>query len=143
MKSQNSKDREMHPQFPSGEWEGFYTYETNTMGAKTPMNFQLDFSNGGVTGSGGDSVGGFSWTGTYSTSEMRSKMTKSYVTHEVFYDGHVDENGIWGTWFIPPTMRGGFHIWPKKGAEQAVAVEKAVKKKAAKKKKKNKLVKTL
>lgn len=143
MKSQDTKDREMHPQFPSGEWEGFFTYQTNSMGEKSPMNFQLEFKKGVVSGSGGDAIGGFSWNGTYSIEEMRTKLTKSYASHQVFYDGHVDENGIWGTWFIPPYVRGGFHIWPKKGAEKAVEAEKTVKKKAAKKKKKKKLVKTL
>ena len=47
------------------------------------------------------------------------KMTKYYATHTVFYDGNVDENGIWGNWEITPSMRGGFHLWPKKNEETA------------------------
>jgi hypothetical protein len=43
----------------------------------------------------------------------------------VYYDGHVDENGIWGTWYIPPFMSGGFHIWPKK-READESVEESV-----------------
>lgn len=29
----------------------------------------------------------------------------------------VDENGIWGTWHIGAGWSGGFHVWPKPGAE--------------------------
>ena len=98
------------------------------------MSFILDFKDGIVTGSGGDNVGAFTWRGTYDAEKMLCQMTKRYSTHEVFYAGHVDENGIWGTWSIPIEIKGGiwdtpfreiaiaameefskggFHIWPK------------------------------
>ncbi len=141
MKSKKSQKQETHPQFPSGDWEGFFTYQTNTQGEKTAMALQLDFADGKVSGGGADTVGGFVWNGAYDTDTMRCKMTKSYTAHDVLYDGHVDENGIWGTWFIPPFIRGGFHIWPKKRGEERAAAEVKVKKKV--KNKKNKLVKSL
>ncbi len=50
-------------------------------------------------------------------------MTKFYATHTVFYDGQVDENGIWGTWTIGGYFSGGFHIWPKAEAENEAAIE--------------------
>lgn len=141
MKSKKSNNQEMHPQFPSGEWEGFYTYQTNSMGEKFQMNFRLDFSQGVISGNGSDSIGGFGWKGTYDIEAMRAEMVKSYVTHDVRYNGHVDENGIWGTWIIPYSMAGGFHIWPKKKEESATQKEVVVKKK--KNKKKKSFVKTL
>lgn len=98
------------------------------------MSFLLDFKNGVITGSGGDDVGSFAWRGTYDTEKMTCQMTKRYTTHEVFYAGHADENGIWGTWsmhfemkggiwdtplrdmakaMMEEVSKGGFHIWPK------------------------------
>jgi hypothetical protein len=26
--------------------------------------------------------------------------------------GYNEGTGIWGVWEVPPTARGGFHIWP-------------------------------
>lgn len=112
-------DLEQHPLFPSGEWAGFYTYEYGPGATQFPMSFYLNFSNGQVNGAGTDTVGAFTWRGHYDKEAMRCHMTKHYATHTVFYDGHVDENGIWGTWTISPRWKGGFHIWPlKDGAEQ-------------------------
>lgn len=82
------------------------------------MSFLLHFENGIITGTGSDDVGAFSWRGTYDKEELRCQMTKKYGTHSVFYDGHVDENGIWGTWKLSDFTKGGFHIWPKKGGEE-------------------------
>ena len=118
-----ANDTEMHPLFPSGEWEGFYTYHTNSMGEKSEMAFFLNFSKGKLEGGGSDNIGGFSWKGTYNLEALTCKMTKSYAAHDVFYEGNVDENGIWGVCHIPPYMNGGFHIWPKKTEQEAAAAE--------------------
>lgn len=117
MSSSNNNQQETHPLFPSGEWEGFYKY-TFTFLPKGEMSFLLHFENGIITGTGSDDVGAFSWRGTYDKEELRCQMTKKYGTHSVFYDGHVDENGIWGTWKLSDFTKGGFHIWPKKGGEE-------------------------
>ncbi len=85
------------------------------------MPSQMQFTNGLISGSGGDDVGAFSWEGTYDLGAMTCSMTKSYLTHDVEYQGHIDENGIWGTWTLY-SSRGGFHLWP---ARQAQAKEEA------------------
>ncbi len=123
MLSVMSPDRsEKHPLYPSGEWEGFYTYPV-PFNFKDQMASNLDFCDQVVTGSGSDSVGAFRWEGTYDTERGICRMTKYYHgRHSVFYDGRVDENGIWGTWAIHAGWTGGFHIWPKKnGAEEEKA----------------------
>ena len=106
---------EEHSFFPSGEWEGFYTYNYGSAGAKHPMSFILKFSQGIVKGVGNDDIGTFTWKGAYDTKEMTCHMTKFYTnrSHTVFYNGLVDENGIWGQWRIHAMGTGGFHIWPK------------------------------
>lgn len=115
--SQNaSSPNETHPLFPSGDWEGFYTYACGPNAGRHSMTFYLEFKNGVVTGSGGDEVGPFTWSGSYNTKMMVCKMTKHYLSHTVDYEGHVDENGIWGSWNIRVTFRGGFHVWPKQNA---------------------------
>lgn len=105
--------KETHHLFPSGEWEGFYTYEFGEDAGRHTMSFTLIFSQGKVHGFGGDDVGSFKWGGYYDTGQMTCKMIKFYITHRVVYDGNVDENGIWGTWMIENYLKGGFHIWPK------------------------------
>ena len=115
---------ETHPLFPSGAWEGFYTYREGPAAAQCPMRCQLNFSDGQLSGSGSDNVGGFSWRGSYDKSTMSCTMTKSYSSHQVQYFGQVDENGIWGNWTLG-SMRGGFHLWPQKaqGEEEEEVVE--------------------
>lgn len=115
---------ETHPLFPSGEWEGFYTYEYGPNAQRHLMSFTLRFQANVVTGSGSDDVATFRWEGTYDTAQLCCKMTKRYLSHTVFYDGNVDENGIWGTWNIRNFMKGGFHIWPKATAENFAEEEK-------------------
>ena len=110
---------ETHPLFPSGEWEGFYTYAFGPDADRHKMSFQLDFKKNLISGSGSDDIGGFSFKGTYDTKIMKCSMSKHYAAHTVLYEGSVDENGIWGTWTLE-WGRGGFHIWPKPGAEKKV-----------------------
>lgn len=123
MESDKNKDTtETHPLFPSGEWEGFYTYSWSQH--RHMMDFTLNFQNNQVNGSGSDDIGGFRWLGTYDTVELRCPMTKHYYArHKVIYDGYVDENGIWGTWTIADFGKGGFHLWPKPGAEAEAEAE--------------------
>ena len=116
--SSNIEQQETHPLFPSGEWEGFYTYSANGGGEQCKMVFSLDFKDGTVSGRGSDNIGGFKWLGEYNTGQLWCRMIKQYARHIVYYDGHVDENGIWGTWTIPPLSKGGFHIWPKENIEE-------------------------
>lgn len=113
---------EKHPLFPSGEWEGFYTYNFGPDARRYTMSLALTFKNKKVSGSGVDSVNRFNWRGSYDTEQLRCWMHKKYPSHTVFYDGYVDQNGIWGTWEIPPYDRGGFHIWPK-GLSDGLTVE--------------------
>jgi len=113
---------EGHPFFPSGEWEGFYQYGPNT--GKHRMACHLNFCEQVVTGYGSDDVGAFGWKGTYDTEAGTCQMTKQYIgRHQVYYEGYADENGIWGTWHIPPSFGGGFHLWPKAGETFEVAEE--------------------
>lgn len=117
---------EQHPHFPSGEWQGFYNYKVIPTWKDT-MNCNLTFKNGVVTGAGGDSVGDFTWKGTYDTNSGSCIMMKSYIgQHQVHYNGHADENGIWGTWEIVNEGSGGFHIWPKDTNGTATTAEEDV-----------------
>ncbi|MGB0524915.1 MAG: hypothetical protein ACPGJS_18215 [Flammeovirgaceae bacterium] len=103
---------ETHPLFPSGDWEGFFTYELGPQADKYEMELFLNFKAGVLSGGGDDEVGIFSWRGTYDVRKLVCRMVKDYQTHKVQYKGNVDENGIWGTWKLD-WMTGGFHIWPK------------------------------
>ena len=122
MESKKDQSEEMHPLFPSGDWEGFYKYPYAGF-QPGKMEFFLNFKAGAVTGGGSDPVGAFTWKGTYDTKALSCQMTKYYSTHTVYYHGHVDENGIWGNWRISNYTRGGFHIWPKKGEDEEEQVE--------------------
>ena len=116
------EELEKHPLFPSGEWEGFYTHAFGPHARRHMMSFALTFKNKTVSGSGIDDVNRFIWRGHYDTEKLRCWMQKRYPSHTVFYDGYVDQNGIWGSWEIPPYSRGGFHIWPK-GLSENLTVE--------------------
>ena len=110
----NGHDFELHPLFPSGEWEGFYTYSTGH-GRQEQMEIVLNFTNGIITGGGADPVGSFEWTGNYDTRQETCTIIKQYHgEHSVYYTGFADENGIWGKWNIHISSTGHFHIWPKK-----------------------------
>lgn len=122
----SSNSSELHPFFPSGDWEGFYK---DPRGGRPngEMRMTLDFSAGLITGSGSDPVGVYAWTGTYDTKAETCSLKKTYLgRHSVEYTGYADENGIWGKWIIPKMGAGEFHIWPKKnemGTDDAVAQE--------------------
>ena len=122
----SSAGQESHPLFPSGEWEGFYTYATGSRAAQHPMHLFLLFKDNVVTGGGSDDVGRFTWRGSYSKQQLECIIRKHYSTHLVSYHGQVDENGIWGIWQMDG-VSGGFHIWPKIAEQnqqaQAVATQ--------------------
>lgn len=112
---------EAHPFFPSGEWEGFYQYSPKS--GKHRMECHLHFCEQVVTGYGSDDVGAFGWKGTYDTEAGTCHLTKQYIgSHAVHYEGHADENGIWGTWHIGSSFSGGFHLWPKRQVEESESV---------------------
>jgi len=131
LKNTQTINTETHPLLPSGEWEGFYCYNHDSEQHK--MAIELLFENSNVSGTGVDDVAPFTWKGKYQLDIFKIEMIKTYSTHQVYYFGDIDENGIWGTWKIahnfdryPDAMKdfvkeafkndmtGGFHIWPKK-----------------------------
>ncbi len=147
---------EQHRFFPSGVWEGIYKYPSEHDGSRHEMHFTLNFKDGVVTGTGTDDVGGFSWRGTYDVASFAVVMTKSYSTHNVYYSGMADEIGIYGGWNLLNSQqtsrlknafgenwknalgdfaagaKGGFHLWPRKGGEEAEEAEVEVKVKEVK-----------
>lgn len=102
------------PDFPSGEWVGFYRAE----GSNHRQEMSLVFSEGAMQGDGGDSVGCFAIHGRYDSETREVWWTKTYPgSHQVFYKGYREIKGIWGLWDI----RGytdGFHIWPRRSGAQ-------------------------
>lgn len=113
---------ENHPLFPSGDWDGFYTYSYGPTAKRCQMPSMFTFEAGKITGSGNDEVGFFNWQGTYDLSSLSCRLTKTYPSHSVEYLGNADENGIWGTWEVSG-LKGGFHLWPR---ENSQVVEKKV-----------------
>lgn len=119
--SDSTNIQETHPLFPSGDWEGFYTYHQGPDAHRHMKQFTLEFRDKVAAGRGSDDVGAFRWKGVYDTETLRCHLTKFYTTHTVEYDGYVDENGIWGKWTLH-WLSGGFHFWPVK-REEAAALE--------------------
>ena len=108
----------MDDDFTSGPWTGFYNYSN---GRRERMDLSLTFKQGVVTGGGTDPVGPFTIRGGYDAESNDVYWTKTYVgRHDVFYKGCRDNRGIWGTWEIPSSLRGGFHIWPEGHGEGEV-----------------------
>ncbi|EDY17051.1 hypothetical protein CfE428DRAFT_5396 [Chthoniobacter flavus Ellin428] len=98
-------------EFPSGPWTGFFTY--SHLPGKWRTNVHFTFEHGRVTGEGTDSVGSFIVAGRYDAAARECFWTKTYVAaHNVFYQGFREGKGIWGTWEIRPTVKGGFQLWP-------------------------------
>jgi hypothetical protein len=116
-----------HEDFPSGEWVGFY----QAFGSRHRQRMHLLFRKGQIVGDGIDDVGEFTIRGRYDAVSRETWWTKSYPSHDVFYRGFGELEGIWGTWDIPPAHRGGFHIWPRyhgegEGKHEHTAVEEPV-----------------
>ena len=103
--------------FPSGPWTGFYQYGPRD---KHVMDLSLAFTNGRMTGDGGDDVGRFTIKGRYDSSSRECFWMKTYPgSHMVFYWGYREGKGIWGRWEIAMDCHGGFHIWPRTQSESA------------------------
>ena len=95
---------------PSGRWRGFYVHARSQV--RHRMDLDLVIARGRIIGKGGDDIGPFLISGRVDE-DRRVIWTKSYPgSHDVYYEGHADLNGIWGTWRIEPTNTGGFRIWP-------------------------------
>jgi hypothetical protein len=103
---------ETDPRFPSGPWRGFFLMAH--LPGRHQMELQLTFRQGVMTGEGRDMIGPFLIRGRYNTDDGKCRWTKRYIEkHDVAYHGYNEGKGIWGLWEIPPTWRGGFHIWPE------------------------------
>jgi len=99
--------------FPSGPWTGFYNYTGPE--DRHRMDLHLTFADERMSGDGLDDVAAFLIEGRYNTVSRECSWTKIYPgSHEVFYRGFREGHGIWGTWEIGRSSRGGFHIWPRK-----------------------------
>lgn len=102
---------EVDSRFPSGEWTGFYLQRPST--ARNWMSMRLTFRAGTLRGEGTDNIGPFTMDGGYDLGDGRCWWIKRYTGgHDVSYSGYNEGKGIWGVWDIPPSSRGGFHIWP-------------------------------
>ncbi len=102
---------ETDSRFPSGPWQGFFLM-AHWPGRHT-MELHLTFCQGVMTGEGRDMIGSFLIRGKYNTDDGKCHWSKRYIDkHDVAYQGYNEGKGIWGIWEIPPTYRGGFHIWP-------------------------------
>jgi hypothetical protein len=78
------------------------------------MELHLTFRQGVMTGEGRDLIGPFLIRGRYQVDDGQCWWTKRYIgKHDVAYHGYNEGKGIWGLWEIPPSYRGGFHIWPE------------------------------
>jgi hypothetical protein len=114
----------MSKRFPSGPWTGFYTESFSKQ--QFPMNLQLVFSHGRISGSGDDGVGSFTIEGRYDERSKECAWIKQYIgAHKVAYSGGADHHGIWGLWHLWGRS-GGFHIWPLcsgSGNDETLAIE--------------------
>jgi hypothetical protein len=102
---------ETDSRFPSGPWQGFFLMAH--LPGRHKMELHLTFRQGVMTGEGRDMIGPFLIRGKYHVDDGKCSWSKRYIgKHDVAYQGYNEGKGIWGLWEIPPTWRGGFHIWP-------------------------------
>jgi len=103
---------ETDSRFPSGPWCGFFLM--SHLPGRHQMELHLTFRQGVMTGEGRDMIGPFLIRGRYQVDDGQCWWTKRYLgKHDVSYRGYNEGKGIWGLWEIPPSWRGGFHIWPE------------------------------
>jgi hypothetical protein len=103
---------ETDPRFPSGPWTGFFLMDH--WPGRHQMELHLSFRQGVMTGEGRDRIGPFLIRGKYNLDDGKCHWTKRYIgRHDVAYQGFNEGKGIWGLWEIPPSWKGGFHIWPE------------------------------
>lgn len=108
--------------FPSGRWKGYFLHRS-VSAEEWQMDLHLTFSNGRLRGNGVDSIGTFSVDGRYDRDEGKIWWNKRYETHEIFYKGYAEEQGIWGIWEFRSLGRDGFRIWPVSPGDDAESVE--------------------
>jgi hypothetical protein len=102
---------ETDSRFPSGPWQGLFLMAH--LPGRHQMELHLSFQHGVMTGEGRDMIGQFLIRGKYHLDDGKCSWSKRYIgQHDVAYQGYNEGKGIWGLWEIPPTWRGGFHIWP-------------------------------
>jgi hypothetical protein len=108
---------EQDERFPSGPWTGFWVQRPEYPNRQWMRDLQLTFKDGRVAGLGSDSVGDFSFVGTYDLKTGAVVLHKQYErAHGVRYEGRNENDGmwVWGVWqLVGSTDRGGFHMWPK------------------------------
>jgi hypothetical protein len=119
---------ECEPDFPSGPWTGFWLQPE-----RHRQDMNLTFAHGVLRGRGSDGIGPFLVAGRYDAETKKVWWTKSYPgSHDVFYQGYREYQGIWGTWQISSmtglalSVRGGFRIWPRgqgSGDAESVSAE--------------------
>jgi hypothetical protein len=103
---------EADSRFPSGPWCGFFLM--SHLPGRHQMELHLTFRQGVMTGEGRDRIGPFLIRGRYQIDDGQCWWTKRYIgKHDVSYRGYNEGKGIWGLWEIPPSWKGGFHIWPE------------------------------
>ena len=103
---------ETDSRFPSGPWCGFFLM--SHLPGRHQMELHLTFRQGVMTGEGRDRIGLFLIRGRYQVEDGQCWWTKRYIgKHDVSYRGYNEGKGIWGLWEIPPSWKGGFHIWPE------------------------------
>ena len=103
---------ETDPRFPSGAWTGFFLMDH--WPGRHKMDLHLSFRQGTMTGEGRDRIGAFRIRGKYHLDDGKCQWSKRYIgLHDVAYQGFNEGKGIWGIWEIPPSSKGGFHIWPE------------------------------
>jgi len=100
MNSSDSTPRgnEFDPRFPNSPCFGFFQQDN----ARCRQRMNLRFSAGRISGSGSDPCSRFTIAGTSDTASGLVRVTKSYFTHQVSYDGTAEHggDGIPGTWSI-------------------------------------------
>lgn len=102
---------EQDDRFPTGPWEGYFLQPG--LPGRHGMELILSFGQGVIRGDGRDVVGDFLIKGTYDCESGKCWWSKRYIgRHDVAYQGYAEGRGIWGTWEITSSFKGGFHIWP-------------------------------
>lgn len=110
MGSEVDEENEQDPGFPSGPWNGFYTYWVPGF---HHQSLNLTFRRGRMTGNGQDDIGHFAIAGGYDTETRQCWWNKTYVgAHTVYYRGAQTGRTIQGEWQISAYHRGSFSIWP-------------------------------
>lgn len=92
---------------PSGEWRGYW--EQAHWGRQPMHDLVLTVANGGISGSGKDVIGSFTFEGSYDASGTVLLLKHYHKKHDVIYRGRYDGEGtIIGEWTVMDQWRGPF-----------------------------------